>query len=116
MSLIDNLFRVKLYRFLRLNANSSLAGIYFAILRSQRGIKSGRDGCLSAADGYQLSAIGCQLSAAGFLPKEGGFGSPSFSTGGTKVTPVSSCVPFRGRGPRSGAGVNEAARRNDTQC
>ena len=34
MSLIDNLFRVKLRHFLRLNANSSLTGIYFAILRS----------------------------------------------------------------------------------
>ena len=34
-SLIDNLFRVKLRHFLRLNAISSLTGIYFAILRRE---------------------------------------------------------------------------------
>ena len=62
MSLIDNLFRVKLYRFLRLNANSSLAGIYFAILRSE-----GSEGS-KGSEGYggRFAAV-CSL-----LPQEGG--------------------------------------------
>jgi len=33
---------------------------------------------------------------------------------GGEVNPVTSCAPFRGRGPRSGEGVLEGKQRNDT--
>ena len=49
-----------------------------------------------------------------FLLAEGSSGSPSRGTGEAKANPVTPCVPFRGRGPRSGAGVYDAASRIDT--
>ena len=91
MSLIDNLFRVKLYCFLRLNANSSLAGIYFAILRCPLG------------NDYKVSVTGMpfyHISYSNLGNESAAYGGFSpFGAYGTTFAPVGS-VSLNSRSPK----------------